>query len=60
MYAHIERMWPKLRKEADKKEAHSSKIPLPNPYNVPGGRFREIYYWDSYFTLRGAFSQRTL
>ena len=53
MYAHIERMWPKLRKEADKKEAHSSKIPLPNPYIVPGGRFREIYYWDSYFTLEG-------
>ena len=20
---------------------------------VPGGRFREIYYWDSYFTMLG-------
>jgi alpha,alpha-trehalase len=28
-------------------------IPLPHPYIVPGGRFREIYYWDSYFTMLG-------
>jgi alpha,alpha-trehalase len=26
---------------------------LPHPYIVPGGRFREIYYWDSYFTMLG-------
>jgi alpha,alpha-trehalase len=26
---------------------------LPNPYVVPGGRFREVYYWDSYFTMLG-------
>ena len=30
-----------------------SLIPLPFPYIVPGGRFREIYYWDSYFTMLG-------
>ena len=23
------------------------------PYVVPGGRFSEIYYWDSYFTMLG-------
>jgi len=23
------------------------------PYVVPGGRFREMYYWDSYFTMLG-------
>jgi alpha,alpha-trehalase len=28
-------------------------LPLPQPYIVPGGRFREIYYWDSYFTMLG-------
>ena len=28
-------------------------IPLPFPYIVPGGRFREVYYWDSYFTCLG-------
>ena len=24
-----------------------------SPYIVPGGRFKEIYYWDSYFTMLG-------
>lgn len=26
---------------------------LPNPYVVPGGRFNEMYGWDSYFILLG-------
>jgi alpha,alpha-trehalase len=26
---------------------------LPNPYVVPGGRFNEMYGWDSYFELVG-------
>jgi alpha,alpha-trehalase len=26
---------------------------LPHPYVVPGGRFNEMYGWDSYFILRG-------
>jgi alpha,alpha-trehalase len=33
----------------------SSLLALPYPYIVPGGRFREIYYWDSYFTMLGLF-----
>ena len=32
---------------------HSSLLPLPKPYVVPGGRFGETYYWDSYFTMLG-------
>jgi alpha,alpha-trehalase len=28
-------------------------LPLPQPYIVPGGRFRGLYYWDSYFTMLG-------
>jgi alpha,alpha-trehalase len=28
-------------------------LALPQPYVVPGGRFREMYYWDSYFTMLG-------
>jgi alpha,alpha-trehalase len=32
---------------------YSSLLPLPRPFVVPGGRFREIYYWDSYFTMLG-------
>jgi alpha,alpha-trehalase len=29
---------------------------LPNPYAVPGGRFNEMYGWDSYFTVLGLLS----
>ena len=28
-------------------------LSLPFPYIVPGGRFREVFYWDSYFTMLG-------
>jgi alpha,alpha-trehalase len=50
---HIKSLWNNLRREADKTIEGSSLLPLPYPYIVPGGRFREIYYWDSYFTMQG-------
>ena len=50
---HIHSLWQLLMKEQDNTNASSSLIPLPYPYIVPGGRFREIYYWDSYFTMLG-------
>ena len=53
MAEHIINHWDYLTREADEKEAFSTLIPLPNDYIVPGGRFREIYYWDSYFTMHG-------
>jgi alpha,alpha-trehalase len=53
MEEHIRSLWPVLTRSADSADARSSLIPLPNPYVVPGGRFREVYYWDSYFTMLG-------
>jgi len=50
---HVKNLWGVLRREADSAVNGSSLLPLPNPYIVPGGRFREIYYWDSYFTMLG-------
>ena len=50
---HIERLWEVLTREKDEAVAGSSLLPLPYPYIVPGGRFNEIYYWDSYFTQLG-------
>ncbi len=50
---HINTLWDWLKRDADKVRPGSSLIPLPYPYIVPGGRFNEIYYWDSYFTLLG-------
>ena len=52
--AHINALWPVLTREAGADEgAAGSLLPLPEQYVVPGGRFREVYYWDSYFTLLG-------
>ncbi len=50
---HIELLWDVLKRDADAELPNSSLISLPKPYIVPGGRFREIYYWDSYFTMLG-------
>jgi alpha,alpha-trehalase len=50
---YISDMWQVLRREPDESEPYSSLLPLGRPYIVPGGRFREIYYWDSYFTMLG-------
>ena len=33
--------------------AHAGLLYLPNKYVVPGGRFNEMYGWDSYFILLG-------
>ncbi|MVM40532.1 alpha,alpha-trehalase TreF [Spirosoma sp. HMF3257] len=50
---HINRLWDRLTRQADPPVEGSSRVPLPHPYVVPGGRFREIFYWDSYFTMLG-------
>lgn len=50
---HIRSLWPYLTRQPEFQERGGSLIPLPNAYVVPGGRFREIYYWDSYFTMIG-------
>lgn len=50
---HINHLWNYLTRKANKNEDMSSLINLPYPYIVPGGRFREVYYWDSYFTMLG-------
>jgi alpha,alpha-trehalase len=51
--AHIDALWEQLTRRSDSAPPYSSLLPLPRPYVVPGGRFREMYYWDSYFTMLG-------
>ena len=51
--AHIDALWRELSRTTPSAPRWSSLLPLPKPYVVPGGRFREIYYWDSYFTMLG-------
>jgi alpha,alpha-trehalase len=50
---HIDALWEVLTRRPDDAAQAGSLIPLPHPYIVPGGRFGEVYYWDSYFTLLG-------
>ena len=51
--SHIDRLWPVLTREPAQEVKYSSRLPLPHRYVVPGGRFNEMYYWDSYFTMLG-------
>ena len=53
LVAHIDGLWNQLTRTSTTAPQWSSLLPLPKPYVVPGGRFREIYYWDSYFTMLG-------
>ena len=57
---HLDTLWTVLARPAapaadaaDSLAQFRSLVPLPKPYLVPGGRFREVYYWDSYFTMLG-------
>lgn len=57
----IHRLWPLLGKQiqqdvCDAPQRHTLLPLLSAPYMVvPGGRFREFYYWDSYWILKGLY-----
>ena len=50
---YIAALWPILTREPEVPPPGSSLLALPRRHVVPGGRFRELYYWDSYFTMLG-------
>jgi alpha,alpha-trehalase len=50
---HIDALWTLLTRDEPIVPPYSSLLPLSKPYVVPGGRFRELYYWDSYFVMLG-------
>jgi alpha,alpha-trehalase len=50
---HIDALWKVLERKPEDQRPFSSRLALPHRYVVPGGRFNEIYYWDSYFTMLG-------
>ncbi|GBR15172.1 trehalase [Komagataeibacter nataicola NRIC 0616] len=53
-------MWEVLSRPPDTQVAYSSQLPLPFTYVVPGGRFSELYYWDSYFTMIGLYENQKI
>ncbi|KAF5294782.1 hypothetical protein FQA39_LY00266 [Lamprigera yunnana] len=47
------RLGRKMRNEVKDNLDSYSIIWVPNPVIIPGGRFREFYYWDSYWIIKG-------
>lgn len=53
----INQVWKQLARRMDEDvktnpDRHSS-IYLPNGFFIAGGRFTELYYWDSFWIIRG-------
>ncbi|XP_030750479.1 trehalase-like [Sitophilus oryzae] len=50
-------IWPTLGRnvssDVEQNPEKHSIIPIPNGFIIPGGRFRESYYWDSFWIIRG-------
>jgi alpha,alpha-trehalase len=53
LVSYIARLWEVLKHSSGERPGRSSLLSLPYPYVVPGGRFRELYYWDFYFIMLG-------
>ncbi|RYE30021.1 MAG: response regulator, partial [Sphingobacteriales bacterium] len=49
---HIRCLWDVLTRQPVPASS-GSLLFLPHAYVVPGDRFREVYYWDSFFTMLG-------
>lgn len=53
----LNKIWLDLYKKFDSTKLDencvSSHLPMKYPFVVPGGRFIEIYYWDTYWTMEG-------
>lgn len=53
----VHRLWPSLCfrsfSQVQLLSSEDSLLALPFPFIIPGDRFREAYYWDSYWIIRG-------
>ena len=50
---YIRATWASLARAPEPATQGGSALAVGHRHIVPGGRFRELYYWDSYFTLLG-------
>ncbi|KAK3228083.1 hypothetical protein Dsin_007945 [Dipteronia sinensis] len=58
----VHSLWKNLTRKVsgsvlDRPDFHTL-LPLPEPVVVPGSRFREVYYWDSYWVIRGLLASK--
>ncbi|WP_336363542.1 alpha,alpha-trehalase TreF [Halalkalicoccus salilacus] len=50
---YIDGLWPHLIRDPSEEHEWSTLLSVPCRYVIAGGRFRESYYWDTYFTAIG-------
>lgn len=55
---YIKIIWSKLTRHDHPIPQENTQIVLPYPYIIPGDRFKEMYYWDTYFTMLGFYHQK--
>ncbi|XP_074315976.1 putative trehalase isoform X2 [Silene latifolia] len=48
----------KVSEDVKKEPQMHTLLPLPHPCVIPGSRFREVYYWDSYWVIRGLLASK--
>ncbi|ESR44925.1 hypothetical protein CICLE_v10000621mg [Citrus x clementina] len=58
----VHALWKNLSRRvscsvSERPEFHTL-LPLPGPVVIPGSRFREVYYWDSYWVIRGLLASK--
>lgn len=58
----VHSLWKTLsRKVSDQVLEHPelhTLLPLKHPVIIPGSRFQEVYYWDSYWVIRGLLASK--
>ncbi|XP_026457753.1 probable trehalase isoform X2 [Papaver somniferum] len=58
----IHSLWKNLSRKVDDKVIENpdlyTLLPLKYPMVIPGSRFREVYYWDSYWVIRGLLASK--
>jgi alpha,alpha-trehalase len=60
----VHALWPSLTRQvssaAETEPDRHTLLPLKKPFIVPGERFREVYYWDSYWVIRGLLASKMI
>ncbi|KAH6818042.1 trehalase 1 [Perilla frutescens var. frutescens] len=58
----VHRLWKNLSRKVSGRVFQNpdfhTLLPLEKPVVIPGSRFREVYYWDSYWVIRGLLASK--
>uniref|UniRef100_A0A0D6QZS9 Trehalase n=1 Tax=Araucaria cunninghamii TaxID=56994 RepID=A0A0D6QZS9_ARACU len=58
----VHSLWKVLSRKVNKSVGelldYHTLLPLPDGVIIPGSRFREVYYWDSYWIIRGLLASK--